>query len=109
VYVGHTQETATEAGLDVRSDVILFRTLGKAQVLGEIAGQLKLVSEVSTGRIVGVHIIGPQATDLLAEGVLAVQKGVTVKELSQTIHAHPTLSESMLEASFKALDYGLHS
>ena len=107
--VGHTHETATEAGLEVRSDVILFRTLGKAQVLGEIAGQLKLVSEISTGKIVGVHIIGPQATDLLGEGVLAVQKGVTVKELSETIHAHPTLSESMLEASFKALDYGLHS
>lgn len=106
--VGHTEETAKKAGLDVRSDTILFRTLGKAQVLGEIAGQLKLVSEKSGGKIVGVHIIGPHATDLLGEGVLAVQKGVTVDELSKTIHAHPTLAEAMLEASFKAKDHSLH-
>ncbi|MCP4162722.1 MAG: dihydrolipoyl dehydrogenase [Deltaproteobacteria bacterium] len=106
--VGHTEETAKDSGLDIRSDAILFRTLGKAQVLGEIAGQLKIISEIKTGKIVGVHIIGPQATDLLGEGTLAVQKGVTVKELAETIHAHPTLSEAMLEASFKALDMSLH-
>lgn len=86
----------------------MFRTLGKAQVIGEIAGEVKLISDRVTGKILGVHIVGPHATDLLAEGVLAIQKGTTVKELTQTIHAHPTLSEIMLEAAFKADDRALH-
>jgi dihydrolipoamide dehydrogenase len=56
----------------------------------------------------GVHIVGPHATDLIAEGTLAMQMGGSVKDLAQTIHAHPTLAEVMLEASFKSLDRSLH-
>ena len=67
-----------------------------------------MVSDAKNGRILGIHIVGPHATDLIAEGTLAVKLGSTVKELSETIHAHPTLSEIMLEASFKALDRPLH-
>ncbi len=106
--VGLTEAQAREKGCNARSDSILFRTLGKAQVTGEIAGQAKIVSDVENGRILGVHIVGPHATDLIAEGTLAVQSGCTVAELAETIHAHPTLSEIMLEASFKALDRPLH-
>lgn len=107
--VGLTESQATEQGFDVRSDTVLFRTLGKAQVIGEIAGQAKIVSTTGHGKIVGVHIIGPHAADLIAEGTLAVKMGTTVSELAETIHAHPTLSEIMLETSFRALDRGLHS
>jgi dihydrolipoamide dehydrogenase len=56
----------------------------------------------------GVHIIGPHATDLIAEGTLAMQMGGNVKDLAETIHAHPTLAEIMLEVSLKSLDRSLH-
>lgn len=101
--VGLTEVQAKQQGYNIRSDSVLFRTLGKAQVIGEIAGQAKIVSDAENGKILGVHIVGPHATDLIAEGTLAIQMGCTVKELAETIHAHPTLSEVLLEASFKAL------
>lgn len=106
--VGLTESQAKDQGYQVRSDSVLFRTLGKAQVIGDIAGQAKIVSENGSGKILGVHIIGPHATDLIAEGVLAIKKGASVQDLAHTIHAHPTLSEIMLEASFKAIDRSLH-
>ena len=106
--VGLTESQATEQGFDVRSDTVLFRTLGKAQVIGEIAGQAKIVSSVDDGKILGVHIIGPHAADLIAEGTLAIKMGAAVSDLAETIHAHPTLSEIMLETSLSALDRGLH-
>ena len=93
---------------DVRGDSVLFRTIGKAQVLGEIAGFAKIVSQVSTGKVLGVHIAGPHATDLIGEATLAISMGASVKDIAETIHAHPTLAEVMLEASFKALDLPLH-
>jgi len=106
--VGLTEAQARDRGYSVRSDSVLFRILGKAQVIGDIAGQAKIVSDSENGRILGVHIVGPHATDLIAEGTLAVQVGCTVAELAGTIHAHPTLSEVMLEASFKSLDRSVH-
>jgi dihydrolipoamide dehydrogenase len=106
--VGLTEAQARKQGYNVRADAVLFRNVAKAQVIGEIAGEAKIVSDIENGRILGVHIIGPHATDLIAEGTLAMQKGCTVKDLAETIHAHPTLAEVMVEASFKALDRGLH-
>jgi len=106
--VGLTEAQAREQGYTARSDSVLFRNIGKPHVIGEIAGQIKMVSDAKNGRILGIHIVGPHATDLIAEGTLAVKLGATVKELSETIHAHPTLSEVMLEASLKALDRSLH-
>ena len=87
---------------------MLFRNVEKAQVIGEIAGEAKIVSDTENGRISGIHIIGPHANDLIAEGTLAMQNGCTAKDLAETIHAHPTLAEVMMEASFKTLDRGLH-
>jgi dihydrolipoamide dehydrogenase len=106
--VGLSETQAKEQGFNVRADTVLFRTLGKPQVIGEIAGEAKIVSAAETGRILGVHIVGPHATDLIAEGTILVKMGGTVKDLAETIHAHPTLAEVMLEASFKALDRSLH-
>ena len=106
--VGLTEAQAKEQGYNARSDSVLFRNIGKPHVIGEIAGQIKMVSDAKNGRILGIHIVGPHATDLIAEGTLAVKLGATVQELSETIHAHPTLSEVMLEVSFKALDRPLH-
>jgi dihydrolipoamide dehydrogenase len=106
--VGLTEAQAKTQGYEVRADSVLFRTLGKAQVIGDIAGQAKIVSEIGSGKILGVHIIGPHATDLIAEGTLALQTGAKVQDLAATIHAHPTLAEIMLENSLKALDRSLH-
>jgi dihydrolipoamide dehydrogenase len=106
--VGLSEVQARETGAAVRADTVLFRTVGKAQVIGEIAGQAKIVSDADSGRILGVHIIGPHASDLIAEGTLAVKNGLTVRQLAETIHAHPTLAEIMMETGFKALDRGLH-
>ena len=106
--VGLTEDQAVAAGHAARSDEMLFRSLGKAQVLGEIAGQAKIVSETHTGQVLGVHIIGPHATELIAEATLAVNKGLTVKDLMGTIHAHPTLAEIVGETAMKAAGRPLH-
>lgn len=102
--VGLTEHQATQKGIKAKSDAVLFRTIGKAHIISEISGQAKIVSNEANGRIIGVHIIGPHATDLIAEGTLAVKSGITVKEMAETIHAHPTLAEIMMEASLKSLE-----
>jgi dihydrolipoamide dehydrogenase len=106
--VGLTESQARERGLDVRSSSFLFRTLGKPQAMGEIVGQAKIISDQRTGKILGVHIAGPHATDLIAEGALALQLGATVEELARTIHAHPTLAEVLMETAHKAVGSALH-
>jgi dihydrolipoamide dehydrogenase len=107
-HVGLTEVQAKKQGYRVRSDKVLFRNLGKSQVIGEIAGEAKIVSDEEGGKILGVHMVGPHATDLLAEGALAMNMGGTVKDLADTIHAHPTLSEIMMEVALKAMDRSLH-
>ena len=106
--VGLSEAEAIARGYRVKADSVLFRTLGKAQILGEIAGFAKIVAEQGGGRILGVHIAGPHATDLIAESVLAIRSKMTVRQLAETIHAHPTLAEVMLETAFKVLDRPLH-
>ena len=106
--VGLTETQAKEAGDAIRADKVLFRTIGKAHVIGEIAGQAKIVSDAQNGKILGVHIIGPHATDLIAEAALAIKMGASVKNVAETIHAHPTLAEIMQEVSFKGLGRGMH-
>ncbi len=101
--VGLSEHIAKEKGLDVSSASFLFRSIGKAHVIGEIEGEAKIVYESGSRKILGVHITGPHATDLIAEGTLAIKKGVSVKELAETIHAHPTLAEIMYEVSHQAL------
>ncbi|MBI9085856.1 MAG: dihydrolipoyl dehydrogenase [Desulfobacterales bacterium] len=106
--VGLTEAQAVAQGIDARADTVLFRALGKAQVIGELAGQAKIVSDRIAGRVLGVQLIGPHATELIAEGVLAVETGCTVGQLARTIHAHPTLAEIMSETAHKALGQTLH-
>jgi dihydrolipoamide dehydrogenase len=100
--VGLTEKNAKNLSMNIQTDTVLFRHIGKAHVIGEISGQAKIVSDPGTGKILGVHLIGPHATDLIAEATLAIRKNCTVKELADTIHAHPTLSEIIMEAALKA-------
>lgn len=106
--VGLSEARAREKGFQVKAESVLFRTIGKAQIMGEIAGEAKIVADAENGRVLGVHIIGLHATDLIAEGALAVQTGCTLQELAETIHAHPTSAEIMQEVSLKALGRALH-
>ncbi len=106
--VGLTEAQAKAQGIDFEAHKVLMRTLGKAQVLGELAGEAKIISEAGSGRVLGVHLVGAHATDLIAEGTLAIQKGLTVADIAETIHAHPTMAEVMLEAAHKAQGHPIH-
>jgi len=106
--VGVTEAGAAAMGLDVSCSSVNFRTLGKAHAMGEIAGEAKIVAETVSGKVIGVHITGPHATDLIAEGALAVNNGLTLSEIANTIHAHPTLAEIMSEVALKGAGMALH-
>lgn len=106
--VGLSEEQAREQGYEVRAETVLLRTLGKAQVLGELDGFVKIVADAATDRVLGVHIVGAHATDLIAEAGLAVNNGLTVAQVADTIHAHPTLGEGMFEAALKVAGKALH-
>lgn len=97
--VGLSEEEATNKGFEVRSQVFQFRELGKAQAMGELPGMFKLICEKESGKILGVHIAGAHATDLIAEAALAIKKGLTAADLAHTIHAHPTLAEGLYEVA----------
>jgi len=96
--VGLTEKQAREQGYDVRVGKYTFRGLGKAMAINEREGLVKVVSEARYGEILGVHIVGPHATDLIGEPVTAIQLESTIEEMTHTIHAHPTLTEALLEA-----------
>ena len=97
--VGLTEKKAREEGYDVKVGKFPFSASGKARILGETEGFVKIVSEAKYDEILGVHIIGPYATELLAEACVAMQLESTAEELGKTIHAHPTVSESVMEAA----------
>lgn len=106
--VGLSEQQAIEEGYEIHAESVLFRTTAKAQVTGEISGEAKIISDANSGKVLGVHIIGPHATDLIAESTLAVRLAATVRDIGETIHAHPTLSEIMLELAHKAEGHPIH-
>lgn len=97
--VGLKERQALEKGFDVNTGIFQFRALGKAHVLGEITGFVKFVSDKITDKILGVHIIGPHASDLIHEAAISIKAGLKTKDIAHTIHAHPTLSEAMMESA----------
>jgi dihydrolipoamide dehydrogenase len=96
--VGLTEAQAREKGYDVKIGKFPFAGNSKATILGQHDGFVKVVAEAKYGEILGVHILGPQATELIAEAVAVLELEGTVEELMFTIHAHPTLAESLLDA-----------
>jgi len=97
--VGLREHQAAERDIKVRIGHFEFRALGKAHAMGEIAGFIKIIAEASTDKIVGAHIIGPHASDLIHEYAIAMENGLTARDVADTIHAHPTLSEGLMEAA----------
>lgn len=97
--VGMTVQEAAGQGLETVTSKAAFLANGKALAQGEAAGMVKVVADKKSRRILGVQIIGPEASDLIAEATLAVKYHLTVEQLAGTIHAHPTLAESLHEAA----------
>jgi dihydrolipoyl dehydrogenase len=97
--VGLTETKAREAGYNLKVGKFPFAGNSRASIVGQHEGFIKIVSDADYGEILGVHIIGPQATELIAEAVTAMEAEATVEDLMWTIHAHPTLAEAMLDAS----------
>jgi len=106
--VGLTEAQAKGQGHDVHVGSFPFRALARARMAGETDGFVKIVAEKKYDEILGVHIIGPRATELVAEAVMALRMEVTVEELVKTIHAHPTMSEAVGEAAHAAHGAAIH-
>jgi len=106
--VGMTEEQAREQGYDVLVGRFPFMANGRALTYGERDGWVKIVSESRYGQVLGLHIVGPHASDLVLEGGLALSMEATLDEIEATIHAHPTLGESLHEAVLAARGIALH-
>lgn len=106
--VGLTEAKARERGYDVKVGKFPFTALGKAKIIGKGVGFVKIVREAKYDEVLGVHIIGAHATDLIAEACAVLQLEGTNEELIRTIHAHPTLSEAVMEAAHAAAGAAIH-
>jgi dihydrolipoamide dehydrogenase len=106
--VGLTEVQARSQMGEIKTTQFPFSANPRARILGEADGMVRLVCEAKTGRVLGVHILGPRATDLIAEGALAVQVGATADDLAWTTHGHPTLPEAVLEAALGFRDATIH-
>ncbi|MGI6642671.1 MAG: dihydrolipoyl dehydrogenase [Bacillota bacterium] len=106
--VGITESAAREQGFDVVVSKFPFGANGRALSMGETEGFVKIVGDRATGRILGMHILGPHADDLIHEGALALKANLTANQVADMIHAHPTLSEAVQEAFHGVLGKPLH-
>ena len=106
--VGLGEEQAKAKGIEVRVGKFPFAALGRAMAVNETEGFFKVVADKNTHEILGIHIVGPNATDLISEGALAVEMHAFLEDVGLTIHPHPTLGEGMMEASLNALGQAIH-
>ena len=106
--VGLTEAEARRRGFDVRVGSFPFGVLGRAKMAGETAGFVKIVADRRYDEVLGVHLIGPRSTELIAEAVLALRLECTVEELMRTMHAHPTFSEAVGEAAHAVHGAAIH-
>jgi dihydrolipoamide dehydrogenase len=106
--VGLTEKQATEQGIKIKTGKFPFLANGRAQAENEAEGMVKIIADANSNKILGAHILGPRATDLIAELTLAMQMGAKTEDLINTIHAHPTLAEPVREATLKLEDRPIH-
>lgn len=107
-WVGRTEEQLKEAGTAYRKGVFPFKANGRAQALGTTDGEVKVLADADTDRVLGVHIFGPRAGDLIAEAAAAMEFGASSEDVARTCHAHPTLAEAFKEAALAVDDRVLH-
>jgi len=101
--VGQTEEEAKKKNIAVRAGKAYFKGNGRSLSMGSEEGLAKVILDEESGRIVGVHILGPHASELIAEATAAIEASMTAKRLAETCHPHPTLSEVLMEAARAAM------
>lgn len=106
--VGLSEKKARERGFDVKTGVFPFSAITKAAISDDAVGMAKIVSEKKYDEVLGIHLVGPHATELLGEACVALRLEATCEDLSRTVHAHPTLSEIVREAAEAALGHPIH-
>jgi len=106
--VGLTEKESREAGFDLAVGTSYFRGNPRARCMGEDEGFVKVIGDSVSGRLLGMHIIGPHASEMIGEGVMAIEKKATLNEIAHASHAHPTLTEAIKEACEAALGFAIH-
>lgn len=107
--VGRTEEELKDSGIAYRKGVFFIRGIGRSRAMGQIDGRVKILADEKTDRILGVHIIGPRAGDLIAEAVAAIEFGASSEDLARICHAHPTLAEAVKEAALAVDGRPIHA
>ncbi|TWT49168.1 Dihydrolipoamide dehydrogenase [Rubripirellula amarantea] len=107
--VGKTEDELKEAGIEYKKGVCPFGANGRARTLGDVDGRVKILADASNDRVLGVHIIGNRAGDLIAEAAAAMEFGASSEDIARTCHAHPTLSEAVHEAALDVDDRAIHT
>jgi dihydrolipoamide dehydrogenase len=108
-WVGLTEQEAKERGIAYKVGRFLFRANGRAKSLGEEEGMVKILADAETDRLIGVHIVGPRASDMIPEAVVAMEFRASAEDLARTIHAHPTLAEIVKEAALAVDGRAIHA
>ncbi len=106
--VGRREREATDQGIAIRVGRFPFAASGRAQASGESTGFVKVVAREETGEVLGAHIVGQNAGDLIAEATLGMRLHATLDDLAATIHVHPTFSEALMEAAWAGLGTPIH-
>ncbi|MCB1056717.1 MAG: dihydrolipoyl dehydrogenase, partial [Acidobacteria bacterium] len=106
--VGKTEEELTAAEIPYKKGVFPFIANGRARAIGETEGQVKILAHAETDRVLGVHILGASAGDLIAEAAVAIEFGASSEDIARSSHAHPTLAEILKEAALAVDGRAIH-
>jgi dihydrolipoamide dehydrogenase len=106
--VGMTQEQAREAGREVKIGKFPFAANGRAKAMESAEGQVKIIADAKTDRLLGMHILGPRASDIIAEGAVAIEMAASAEDIARSVHAHPTLPEAIKEAALAVEKRAIH-
>lgn len=107
--VGLTEEQLKEQGIPYAAGRFNFMANGRARCMGETEGFVKILAKPDTGRVLGIHVVGPRASDLIAEAVTVMTYGGSAADIAMTFHAHPTLAEAMKEAALDVEKRAIHA
>jgi dihydrolipoamide dehydrogenase len=108
-WVGKTEEQCKAANIEINIGAFPFNANGRARALGNTKGQIKVIADAHTDRVLGVHIVGPQASEIIAQAKIAIEFGASSEDLALTMFAHPTLSESFHEAALSVGGRAIHA
>jgi dihydrolipoamide dehydrogenase len=107
-WVGKTEEALKQAGTDYRSGIFPFAASGRARAMQETDGMVKILSDAATDRLLGVHVMGASASELIAQAVTAMEFDASSEDIARTVFAHPTLSEAVHEAALAIDNRAIH-